>query len=132
MSAPGTVLVWMLTAIVALPLSPCAFIASARCHDPVKATVEVAKQPARSCCAQNTQPAEQPAHKERQKPCAGDCCRLSPFGPTVEKLALAAQPLVVSMVWAHLESLWCGDVVSPTAVHEPTLALHVLHCQWRC
>jgi hypothetical protein len=132
MDAPGTLLAWILTAIVALPLSPCAFIASADCQIPAKATVEVAQQPARSCCADSTQPAERPSHQEQQKPCAGDCCRLSPFGPTVEKLVHAAPPLVASMVWPHVESSWSGDVVCPAAALEPSLPLHVLHCQWRC
>lgn len=132
MNAPGTALVWMLTAMVALPLSPCAFIASASCNDPAKATVEVAQRPARSCCAHDRQPAEQPVPKERQKPCGGDCCRLSPFGPTVEKPVLAAQPLGLAMVWPHIENAWSVVVISPTAALEPSLPLHVLHCRWRC
>ena len=132
MNAPGMLLVWMLMAIVALPLSPCALIASACYRDLAKATIEVAHQPVRSCCADSTQPAERPSHNEPQNPYAGCCCRLSSLGPTVEKVALAAPPLAVSMGWAHVAKSSSGDVVSLTAALEQSLSLHVLHCRWRC
>jgi hypothetical protein len=132
MSAPGTFLVWMLTAIVALPLSPCAFITSACCQKPAEATDEVAPRPARSCCAQHGQESERPAPKNRQKPCAGECCQLSPFAPTVEKVMPPAQPLVALLLLPPVDIGWVGAVVSPTVAVEPSLPLHVLHCQWRC
>ncbi len=130
MHALGTTLVWLCMVTVAFPLSPCAFLASP-CH--VKqdaAEPQAATEPVRSCCAEQSVPAEQPAPGNGE-PCRGDCCRLDPIAPGVEKPLAEAQPLMAFDMLPLPNAL----AISPVAHASFTIAeappLQILHCQWR-
>jgi hypothetical protein len=128
MAALGTLLTWVCAAIVALPLAPCAFIASACHHGPADAAAT--SQPARSCCAQHSEPAAPDSDQPREKPCSGECCKLSPYVPPLEKVALDAHPLALVAVLPALEDAVAATSHASDAALPPPGSLQILHCQW--
>jgi hypothetical protein len=132
MNAPGRVVVWVCAAVVALPLSPCAFFSIACCTHDVPAAAEVAQASQRPCCAQHSEPARQPSPKHPQKkPCSGDCCRVSPFTKGGEKLVLPAIAPALLAVLPHFDVASVGDAMLPASAASQLVSLRVLHCQWR-
>jgi hypothetical protein len=130
MNAPGRLLAWTCAAVVALPLSPCAFFWSTFCrHEPAGTLVSFSADAPRTCCKGHSEPAQRPT-PAREKPCEGDCCKISPYTTSGEEhlgLSLAPAAAVVSFGDAPAP----GAILSASVVPRP-LALHVLHCQWRC
>src|SRR4051812_42398728 len=124
MHALGTTLVWVCMLIVALPLSPCAFVSVGCCRHESAAKAEaraladaecceVEAADVASCCAHHQAssgqaPADEtPAQRDGQ-PCKTDCCRLSPFVPSLAKVLLDAQPLVLAYSVPQLVALPAG------------------------
>ena len=130
MSAPGKLLAWLCAGIVAMPLSPCAFLMDA-CHARAhQAASAKAAALAGSCCAKNRErPADRPA---REAPCRGDCCRVVPLVPSVEKPAsqLPAPALAAGLADSH--DFASGPLLPVEGSAGRPHSLHVLHCQWRC
>jgi hypothetical protein len=132
MNAPGRVVVWVCAAVVALPLSPCAFFSTAACRGKQAATEQVARTSERPCCAQHTRPLDQPTEPKREKPCRGECCLLSPFAQTGDKLVLESPALTVLSVLPHFDGTPSAEATFLTSAAAQPLSLHILHCQWRC
>ncbi len=128
MHSLGTSLVWLCTLIVALPLSPCAFFASASCQHESTAESAVVAEPIKPCCAQHRAPVKRPA--DHGKPCESECCRLSPFVPVAEKAFVDAQPLALVSA-PELAALPVRPLAPPSAVMAEAPPLQILHCQWR-
>jgi hypothetical protein len=132
MNAPGSVLAWVCAAVVALPLSPCAFFSSTCCHKAEAGETASADQAAeRPCCAEHSQPVERPAKQDREQPCQGDCCLLSPFAQTAEKVVLASPLAIVALAVGPSDVSPAGEAFLPTSAAPQPLSLQVLHCQWR-
>ncbi len=134
MHALGTSLVWLCTLIVALPLSPCAFFASASCRNEPAIESALLSEPVSSCCAQHGGPEKQPGDRpldEEGMPCQGECCRLSPFVPLAEKVLVDAQPLAVASALPQVVALPARPLALPGAVLAEAPPLQILHCQWR-
>jgi len=122
--------VWICLAIVALPLSPCAFFSSA-CGGTVHAAQAEPVSAERSCCAEHSKPASEPVQGDEDS-CPQDCCKLSPFvPPAVPVVHDAPQLLAMVAILPEVSSA----VSSPRELERdlPAVAipLHVLHCQWR-
>ena len=134
MHALGSSLVWLCTLIVALPLSPCAFFASACCQHEAALETALLAEPVKPCCAQHSAPqhgtpVKQPA--DNSQPCQSECCRLSPFVPVAEKVLLDAQPELFAGVAVEIVSLPVGPLALPSAPLAEAPPLRILHCQWR-
>lgn len=132
MSAPGRVVGWICAVVVALPLSPCAFFSTACCAHDEPATDEVVQTSERPCCASHAAPAEKPDRPQPEKPCQGECCLLSPFVQTGEKLVLAVPPAALAAAIVHFDAAPAGEAVLLSSAAPQPLSLQVLHCQWRC
>lgn len=130
MSAAGNVLVWICAALTALPLAPCAFVASGcRGHDE-QAAAPAEPQPERSCCTHEEQLPGDPTEPERS-PCQGECCELSPFMPVGDKVVVP--PAVLFVALPIIDDAQSADRdLSSTIAAPAKLSLNVLHCQWRC
>jgi hypothetical protein len=122
--------VWICLAIVALPLSPCAFFSSDCCgtehaqrSEPISAE--------RPCCAKHSETSSTPVQGDSDS-CQHECCKLSPFVPPTSPVMHDA-PLMLAMV--ALPSEVSSVVSSPREFDRHLLAetipLNLLHCQWR-
>lgn len=132
MNALGTVLVWISAAIVALPLSPCAFFSSACCgHKQAAQAEEVAHDAERPCCAQHEPPAKPADDGEHERPCSSVCCQVSPFVPA-EQVVVDAHPWAMLAALSPLADAPIENVAAQPLVLRPPIPLQVLHCQWRC
>lgn len=131
MRALSRTTVWVCLAIVALPLSPCAFFSSACCGEEQAVATEVVS-PEQPCCAKHAAPVQTPQGGSDGDSCQHECCKLSPFVPSAvpvmhdAPLMLAAldfMPMAFSAV-----SNPCEIARDVSAVGIP---LNILHCQWR-
>jgi hypothetical protein len=128
--------VWICLAIVALPLSPCAFFSSACCGSEHAAdTQAISQMPVsaeRPCCAKHSEPIDKPVQGEDSNSCQHECCKLSPFVPPAVPVMHDA-PLMLAMVALPPEV--SSAVSSPREFERdlPAVAipLNLLHCQWR-
>ena len=143
MHAFGTTLVWVCMLIVALPLSPCAFVSVGCCRHESAAKAEAATladeecceadaSDVASCCAHHRAPADETPAKPDGQPCKTDCCRLSPFVPSLAKVLVDAQPLVLAHSVSQLVALPAGWLALPSSALIKAVPLRILHCQWRC
>jgi len=141
MQALGTTLIWVCMLIVALPLSPCAFVSVGCC--PYNATAEEESVAAADCtaadasdvppcCAHHQAPTGQAPVKQGDRSCKTDCCRLSPFVPSLAKVLLDAQPLVLAHSVPQRVALPAGWLALPSSTLIEAVPLRILHCQWRC
>jgi hypothetical protein len=117
---------------VALPLSPCAFFSSTCCHQSEAGETQPAAEASeRPCCAEHSRPAERSGQQHREQPCQGDCCLLSPFAQTAEKVVLASPTAIVALAVGPSDVSPAGEAFLPTTAAPQPLSLQVLHCQWR-
>ena len=123
--------VWICLAIVALPLSPCAFFSSACCGNEHAAASE-AVSAERPCCAKHSEPANQPIQGGDGNSCQHECCKLSPFVPAAVPVMHDAPLMLAAVVLPPDVS---SAVISPRELardlHAEAIPLTILHCQWR-
>lgn|GEM_PF-3018167 len=122
--------VWICLAIVALPLSPCAFFSSACCGSERAPQAEPVSAE-RPCCVKHSEPSSTPV-QDGNNSCQHECCKLSPFVPPVSPVMHDAS-LMLAMVVIPPE---VTSVVSSPRDLERDLStaaipLNLLHCQWR-
>jgi hypothetical protein len=136
MGAWTTLLRWTCIGLVSLPLSPCALLpAVCVLHDgnanPAPAQAAIAPSE-HSCCSKSP---ESTNHSSPTKPasrCPHGCCRLTPVGPTVEKVTVAGVPTVTAFVSCPL-ALATAAVLPPAQEPQlPAQTLQNLSCLWRC
>jgi hypothetical protein len=136
MNPAWTLAAWTCVGLVALPMSPCALLPrmcshlvaarAAAGHAPLAA----AERP--SCCAERDSSPGNSSPEKPAAPCPRGCCRLTPIGPTVEKVVAA------DGVWSApclADRTIDRGVVHPAAAQEarlPAQTLHSLSCLWRC
>lgn len=122
--------VWICLAIVALPLSPCAFFSSA-CCGAAHATAAEPVSAERPCCAKHSESAGKPVQRDNDS-CQHECCKLSPFVPPAAP-AMNDAPLMLALV--VLPSEVTSVVSSPRELERDlpaaAIPLNILHCQWR-
>lgn len=124
-------LVWFCTLIVALPLSPCAFFASA--CSPVAAEADRDVQPdVAPCCAEHAPRQSSPMEQRDSHPCERQCCQLSPFVPPAEKVLASAPLLLMATALADFVVSPASPLAAASAPLAETVPIQILHCQWRC
>jgi hypothetical protein len=124
--------VWVCLVIVALPLSPCAFLSDACCGMEHTATAAEPVSAERPCCAKHSEPASKPVQEDGSDSCQHDCCKLSPFVPSAVPVVHDA-PLMLALVMlpSEVSSAVSGPRELARDLPAVAIPLRVLHCQWR-
>jgi hypothetical protein len=120
------ILVHFCAVMLVTPVGWCCWLPTAQAHEQ--------EAEAKSCCSSKAKPA--PAkQQEDQSPTRSCCCDPQPAASSAPE-QFAKEPVVAVAFLPPVPPLaqpaYLAIVADPDSLHDPSPALHVLHCIWLC